>query len=139
MTTLAEVRADVASRLAGALPAIDFRYPNGTIAMPEEPTTFVYVEVLTDRPEIVGFGGGRGGNLQRTTGRIEAHVMVPSGSGTVTADELAEQICAVFRGTRLNGLSVFACVPRPTPDKTEDGAYARICTAEIEISFDQAA
>jgi hypothetical protein len=140
MPTFADIRAAVKTRLEAALPTTRFTYPNGDVTLPDEAATFVYVEVLADRPEIVGFGGGLGQNLQRTTGRIEAHVMVPSGGGTEEADDLAEDICAVFRGTRTDGLDcIYGAQVIPQEGKTEDGVYAHVCSAAIEFSFDQSA
>ena len=140
MPTFPEVRASVASRLETALPAVDFRYPNGDLTLPDTPVAYVYVEISLDAPEIVGFGGGRGSNLQRTTGAVEAHVMVPAnGQGADAADALAESICAVFRGTRIDGVSCFSAQVDPVGGATEDGVYAHPVTAIAYIQFDQSA
>ena len=140
MPTFPEVYADVQSRLTAGLPAERFTYANGDITLPDNPAAFAYVEIILNRAQIAAFGGGRGSNLQRTTGRIEAHVMEPTDSqGAGDGYDRAEAICAVFRGTKLNGLSVFSAQAMPTQGRTEDGAYAHVATASIEISFDQPA
>lgn len=140
MPTAADVITAIRTRIEAALPTTALQWPNEANELPDSPVSFVYTEILFDRPAIVAFGGGRGGNQQRTTGRIEAHVMVPSRQQGVSAGvALAETICATFRGLRLDGIRFSAGQVMPMEGATEDGAYAHVADAWNEFEFDQTA
>lgn len=142
MTTVAEAHALIKARLVANFSAIALRFKGDDTLMPDVPIAHAYVELILDGYSYVGFGGGRGGNLQRTTGRIEAQVLQPTGSGASGNEdgmEWAEAICAVFRGERFDAISYFAAEAFPVGGRTEDGTYDHIATAIVDLSFDKTA
>lgn len=143
MPTVAEVQSALRARAEANFTAAPLRFKNEGTALPVDgggaPAGFVYVELLVENAGIVAFGGGRGSNLQRSIGRIEAHVLTPVGYGLDTGLGWAEQFCAVFRGQRVDNINYGAAEVFPQDGKTEDGSYAHIATAIIDLSFDKAA
>lgn len=137
MTTTAAIQALIESRHTSELPAVTFTYQNETHILPNTPATFVHVELIAEGMEIVAFGGGRGANLQRTTGRIEAHVMTPVGEGIDGGLALAEQIAAVWRSYRDADISCFAAEAFPGEGRVEDGNYANSAVAIVDVHWDR--
>lgn len=144
MTTVAEVHAAVKALLTANFSTIDVRYKGDSTILPNEPPPMAFVEVIVDGTDIVAFGGGRGGNLQRSTGRIEASIMMPTGGGTIgyaLGLGYAESIAAVFRGQRTSSpeVSYFAAEVFPESGHTEDGTMEHVATATVNLWFDKAA
>ena len=143
MATLAQVKAAVRARLDANFTAIPVRYQREDTEPPRDidgrPQPFVFVEFDLDGPEYAGFGGGRGANLQRVTGDILAHVMVPVGWGDADADGWGETIAALFRSYRDSSdlFSCFAAEPIPGTGKTEDGSYAHAVMVVIDMHYDK--
>jgi hypothetical protein len=137
MATLAQAKAAVRARFDAGFTAIPVRYQREDTILPDQPEPFVFVEFDLDPPEYAGFGNGRGGNLQRVTGEILAHVLVPVGWGDADADGWGEQIAALFRSYRDDTISCFAAEPLPMTGKTEDGSYAHAVTVVIDIQYDK--
>ena len=107
MATVAQVDAAIRARIAANYAATAVRYHNEDAALPDAPAPFVFVELDLDPPFYAGFGGGRGANLQRVTGEMLAHVMVPVGWGTADGFAWGEQIAALFRSYRDADISCF--------------------------------
>lgn len=138
MTTVAQAQAAIRSRLeANPITGLALRWPNETAALPGEPAPFAYVELLVDDAAIVGFGGGRHANLHRTTGRIEAQVLIPT--GTAVADGLAygESIATLFRSYRDADLNCFAAEVWPEAGASDDGNYMHVAVVIVELHFDK--
>lgn len=138
MPTVAEVQDDVRTRMEAGFTALPLRWANETEPLPDEPTGFVFVELITEPARWVAYGGGRGGNTQRTEGRVEAHVMMPVGTGVKIGQQHAESICDIFRGVRTSdGISYGAAEVINGAGRTEDGNYCSVAVAEIPLFFDK--
>jgi len=138
MPTIDQVHGSVKTRLAAQFTAIALRFRDDSTLLPDTPVPFAFVELVIEGFGFVAFGGGRGANLQRTPGHIEAHLLVPIGSESA-ADALAwaEAICAVFRGQRVDDINYGAAQVMPATGRSEDGNHDHIATALIDFSFDQ--
>ena len=125
MTTLDEARALIRARAAANFTAIPVLYPNEVNGdIPEAtPESFAFLEVLSEREYLAGYGGGRGANLWRQLARIEARIFTPAGSGTLDGEVLAKAFAAVFRGQRFDGVSCFAAEVDSEGTPAERGNY----------------
>lgn len=138
MPDIDAVSASVRARLEANFTAAPLRWQNETAPLPDEPAAFVFVEpCIVEGHGFVALGGGSGQNLQRTEGRIEAHVMVPVGWGVGDGLAWARQIAAVFRSQTFSDVHCWAAQAYPASEKTEDGSYARIATVIVDLWFDQ--
>jgi hypothetical protein len=137
MTTVAAAQAVIRSLLETQLPALSFKWQNEKFIVPNTPAPFAHVELIVEGMEIIAFGGGRGANLQRTIGRIEAQVMVAANTAVATGLATAEDIAAVFRGYRDADISCFACEVFPETGATIDGNYAHVATTIVDLHFDK--
>lgn len=137
MTTVAAVQAAMRATLEAGFTAAPLRFKNEPAPLPDEPAPFVYVELAVEDHDFIAFGGGRGGNLQRTTGRIEAHVLVPVGTGVASGLLWAEAIAALFRGRRIDGVSYGSAEALPGAGRSDDGNYDLAAIVEIDLFFDK--
>ncbi len=160
MTTASAARTVIRSRIeaaglvVGSNP-LPLRFPNeeqdslGNIALPDTPSPFAYVEFTNEgsRGGPAAFGGGRGQNLYRNTGRIEGFVFVPKGEGLDQAESLAEQIATLFRSYRDSDISCFdasvfaggdgsALKPSGMSNVVDLGAYF-YAAFEVSLFFEQ--
>jgi len=139
VTTVAQAQAAIRTRLEANFTAIPLSWPNEAFVVPDAPAAFAQIEFLTDPASLAGLGGGRFANLWRQTGRIEAHILVPSpqlsGAGLTAALDYAEQIAAVFRSYRDADLSCFAAWVEPGTRDGENGNYWT-AHAIVELHFD---
>lgn len=136
MTTLAQAQAAIRSRLEANYTATPLRWKNEDTPPPDTPVAFVHVEVIVERSYFAAFGGGRFANLQRTECRIEAHVLVPVGTGVNTGLTNAEAIAAVFRSYRDTDISCFAAQAFPESGHSQDGSYDHVATVIVDFHFD---
>lgn len=151
MSTAADVQTLLRGLLAAGT-ALPIRWrgddtdSSGEGALPDVPSSFLFCDFETDPATIAGFGGGRGANLYRTTGRLDVFIFVPRGDG---ADGVAlghaEDVAAIFRSYRDATLSCFAGSVlsgkavgelRPPGMASEVNAYS-YAIAEIELWYDQ--
>lgn len=144
MPTLPTAVASMKARIAANFSAAAVRYHNEDTALPDDPAPFIFVEFIAERPFLAGFGGGVGANLQRTGGRIEAHVLVPVGSGIEDGLSYAETFAAVFRGLRVDDISFVGLDGElaqvfPADGATDDGSYSHVATTLVPFYFDQSA
>lgn len=137
MPTIDEVQSAIRARLEANFTAAPLRFQGDSSPLPDEPASFVYVELTIDRFGFVAFGGGRGQNLQRSEGEIEAHVLVRIGDNLEDGLQWAEQIAAIFRGQRVDDISFGAAEAMPASGRFEDGNYSYVATAVIELHFDK--
>lgn len=113
MTTATQARQAVRSRMeAGNITyggtAVPLRWPNEAgDPLPDDPAPFIYTEFMVEDARIAGYGSGRGGNLHRNTCRIEGYAFVPKGWGLDAAEDIAEQVAALFRSHRDATISCF--------------------------------
>lgn len=113
--------------------------------LPGPPEPFVYVEFITDPGAIAGFGGGRGSNLYRNPGRIDAFCFVPRDWGLAYATDLGEAVATLFRSYRDDSISCFeasviplgagSSIKPPGLDSEVDNYYAAV--TEVSLHFDQ--
>lgn len=146
MTTVSEARASVRARLVGGGLGVPLRWPNEDGGpLPDDPAAFVYTEFNTERAALAGFGGGSGANLYRNAARVEAYVFVPKGVGLEQAEQIAEQIAALFRSYRDQHISCFDATVYPGGDgamltppglNTVVGSYFW-SAVEVSLHFDQ--
>lgn len=66
-------------------------------ALPDVAVPFAFIEILTDQGKLLSYGGGTGANRYRVYGTIFGYVFVPRGQGLDQAENIAEQIAALFR------------------------------------------
>lgn len=137
MPTVAQVQAAIRTRLEANFSALELRWQNETEPLPDTPTAFVFVELVLENHGILAYGGGQGSNEWRTEGRIEAHVLVPVGTGVATGLAHAESICDVFRGQRVDSITYLGAEAFPGAGNTEDGSYCNVSTAIISLHFDK--
>lgn len=146
MTTVSEARGAVRARIEANITSVPLRWQNEDGGpLPDEPAPFVYAEFNTERGSLAGFGGGRGNNLYRNPARVEAYVFVPKGVGLDRAEEIAEQIAALFRSYRDQHISCFDATVYPGGDgaaltpaglSSEVGNYFW-ASVEVSLHFDQ--
>lgn len=157
MTTASAARQAVRTRLEGgsivdgASAAVPLRWQNeeadsaGNVNLPDQPAPFVYCEFLTERADLVSFGGGAGSNRYRNPARLDAYVFVPKGEGLDEAELIAEQIATLFRSHRDATISCFDATVYPGGDgaelkppglQSEVGNYFWAC-CEVRLFFDQ--
>ena len=137
MTTVAAAQAVIRARLEAQLPALSFKWQNESFIVPNTAAPFAHVELIVEGMEFAGFGGGRFANLQRTTGRIEAQVMVRANTAVATGYATAEDIAAVFRSFRDEDISCFTAEVFPEFGRTEDGNYNHVATVICDLHFDK--
>lgn len=120
MTTASQARQVIRARIeAAGLTAngspLPLRFQNeeadslGNVELPAEPAPFAYIEFANEgsRGGPASFGGGRGQNRYRNQARVEGFVFVRKGDGLAQAEQLAEQIAALFRSHRDDDISCF--------------------------------
>jgi hypothetical protein len=137
MPTIDEVQSAIKSRLQQNFTAAPLRFQGDSSPLPDEPAPFIYVEMNIDSFGFIAYGGGRGQNLQRSEGELLAHVLVPIGESLDQGLQWAEQIAAIFRGQRVDNISYGAAEAMPASGSSEDGNYAYVASAAIELHFEK--
>lgn len=84
--------------------------------LPDDPASFLYFELETDRGDVIEIGGGRGANRHRHWGEFNGYLFVPRGKGLPYMLGLAEPIAAVFRSFRGGGVSCSAATVHPVAE-----------------------
>jgi len=137
MTTFKEATAAIQVKLLAEWTHADVPlfWQNETNDLPATPAPLVYVEVIGESERIVGFGGGRGNNLWRKDGRIEAHVFVQKGTAIATANQYADEIGAIFRGQRFSGVDCWQAAVLDGQSDADNGNYFGV-TARIDFTVD---
>ncbi|MEP9389658.1 hypothetical protein [Mesorhizobium sp. KR9-304] len=146
MTTITQARAAVRSRIEAAGLTVSLRWQNEDGGpLPGQPSAFVYTEFNTEKGNIAGYGGGRGGNLYRNRANVESWVFVPKGEGLTQAESIAETIAALFRSYRDSYISCFDATVYPGGDGaalTPPGMHSDVgnyfwAAVEVSLHFDQ--
>lgn len=105
-----------------------------TVNVDEPPAVYepwVTLEFLAGTEDVAALGG----SFYREAGTVQAHVFVPSGTGDADAVTLADEIRAVFRGARFDGVRVDGVDPPTTGPGSDDGAWFR-ATIAFDYEFD---
>jgi len=146
MTTTTQAYAAIRDRLESQITAVPLRWQNeDSNPLEDSPTSFIYVEFLTERAFIASYGGGRGSNRYRNVARVDAYVFVPRGVGLSVATDLAETVAAALRSYRTADVSCFDASTRPGgngSDITPPGLSSEVdnyfwAMAEASLYFDQ--
>lgn len=131
--------------------AVPLRWPNepkdsaGSVALPDDPSPFIYCEFVAEPGRLAGFGGGRGANLYRNPARFEAYVFTPKDEGVSETLSIAEQVAALFRSYRNGTISCLEATVHPGGDgslitppglQSPVGNYFWACT-EVFLIYDQ--
>lgn len=140
MPTIADVTAAIKARMTSEWPhsSVPVYWENEDTVIADTPAPFVFVSVHTDRPFLSEFGGGRGANRWRQTGRVVFSVHVPRGAGRADADTYGEAAAVIFRGQRFAAdIDFFEAGPiGPGGVSETNGQYWQL-DVEAEFSFDQ--
>lgn len=115
--------------------------------LPDTPAAFAYI--VFDNQGSGGapaaYGGGRGNNLYRNRGRLEAFVFAPNGEGLAVALDHGETIAARLRSFRDTNVSCFGADVIPIGDgssanpaglDSEVNNYQCVLV-EVTLHFDQ--
>ncbi|MCW5695779.1 MAG: hypothetical protein KIS96_03480 [Bauldia sp.] len=123
MTTITSVVAGIRARLEANVPTysqggstkvIGLRWQGESGGpLPNTPQPFAWTAFVADQGRVAGFGGGRGANLYRHAGQIEAYVFVPLDWGADVGLAIAEQYAALFRSHRDATMSCFDATVDP--------------------------
>jgi hypothetical protein len=117
MSTFAQVVTALKARAASQITTLPIYWDKDKKPeLPNEPTPFVFFLIEMDRARFVGYGGGRGGNLQRSPGELQGYVFVPRDWGLEQHAAYGEHVAAAFRSYRDDYVSCFAVEPQPAID-----------------------
>lgn len=112
-------------------------FENADWDLSASPAALVYVEVFSSFFDQASIGSGEpADNLWREEGQILAHILVPNGTGTVTARTLAKAVANLFRGKDISGIRFGAISLGAGEPGTTDGNYFRM-TSTIEWERDE--
>lgn len=137
MPTVAEVYSAVKARTSASFSALPVVYKGEGEELPNKAEAFILIELIVDAgSEFVAFGGGRGKNVQRSTGAVLGHVLYPVGTGFSEGFEKGESLAQVFRGQRLNDVSYGAAQVLPSEGRSSNGNYENVATVFIPLTFD---
>ncbi len=138
--TIAQAYDAMRGRLTTLTP-LPVYWQNENNILPATATPFAFALFTAFGQNIASYGGGRGANRWRTDGDLEIFVFVPVGNGLPQALDYAEQMAAIFRGQRFDGVSCdsaavdpHAAVPSSLPDAS--GNYYA-ASAVVSFYFDQ--
>src|SRR5690349_6443691 len=121
MTTITQAFTAIRGKLTEAPSITTFRFQGEDGGrLPNQPEAFAYVEVENFGPGRgpTAFGGGRGNNLYRNEGLINAYVFTPNGWGLADTVALAEQVAARLRSYRDDYVSCFSASVHPIGEGT---------------------
>lgn len=100
----ATVYSAVRTWLEGSWNATPLAWENEPFEVPEPPSPFVVVEIYGDSYQQESIGAGNpAAELWREDGAVLLHVMVPAGTGSLTARTHAEALANLLRGLELPG------------------------------------
>ncbi len=115
--------------------------------LPDVPATFAFIIFNNEGSgrAPAAYGGGRGANLYRNRGTVEAYVFAPNGEGLAVATDAAEVIAAQLRSFRSGDISCFSADVIPVgpgssispPGLSSEVSNYQCAVAEIALSFDQ--
>jgi hypothetical protein len=149
-TTASQAFAEIRARLDAADSGISiprFYQGDDPPILPDTPAPFVFFVFNNEGSGSgpVGYGGGRGRNLYRNRGSVEAYTFSPLGEGLQVVCDHAETVAARMRSYRSAGLSCFSADVIPigpgssisVPGLTSEVSNYQCAVAEIALQFDQ--
>lgn len=104
MTDIAAAWTAIRARAEAELDDLPLFLPDRNNRLPDDPATFLYLEIVTERAGFLEIGGGRGSNRFRNAGELHGYVFVPVGSGLEVALAAAEPVATAFRSWRGSGV-----------------------------------
>lgn len=146
MSTFAQVVASLKARAASQITMLPVYWDKDVKpVLPDDPAPFAFLMIETDPARFVAFGGGRGANLQRIRGELQAMVFLPRDWGLEEHASYGEHVAAAFRSYRDDHVSCFASAPQPAVDGSglkppglESEVVNYACTVvAVPFSFDQ--
>lgn len=129
MASLAVMNA-VRARLAGFATPIE--WPNEGFETPADGSAFVAVQFPVAIEDQTTFGAP-GANVFREEGAIRFVISARRGTGTAHTGAIAEQLRALFRNARFDGVRTYAPSSPVFDDRSEEGAYHR---ASVAVPYD---
>ncbi|MFC5421953.1 phage tail terminator-like protein [Bosea eneae] len=129
MASLAVITA-VKARLAGF--PTPLRWPNESARTPANGSTFVTVQFPVATEEQISFGAP-GANVFREEGAIRFVISARRGVGPERAAEIAEDLRALFRNARFDGVRCYAPSSPVFDDRGDDAGYF---LAAIVVPYD---
>lgn len=138
----------IKARLTAARSSGDVTVPlywqNETTGEPlpdDEPFAFVSFAVFPQYP--ASFGAGRGFTRMRTPAALTMFLCLPKGWGLEEGFTRAEELAAVFRNKRFDGISCFGVTPDPAGllrgDHAELAGNFDVIQIDVDLRFDQLA
>ena len=122
--------------LVGAWATTPLAFENDGFDVPSDPEAWVLIEVVGNFFEQETIGAEtREANLWREGGQLYAHVMVPRGTGSAQARQIARDIVDLFRGQDIGTLTFLDASIGAGEAGDADGSYFRM-TATIDWSRD---
>lgn len=136
MAEFDEVAALIRTKVEAAAAPLAVHFRNENNVLPAVPVPYCVCEPINENAFFAGFGGGRGQNLQRTTGRLEVHLLWPKGKGYREALIAGKAIKNAFVGYRDGVISCFAAQFFPAQGASDEGNYVIIGTVIVILHFD---
>lgn len=117
MSTFAQVVASLKGRAASQITTLPVYWDkDAQPVLANEPTPFAFLMIESDPARFVGYGGGRGSNLQRTQCELVCMVFVPRDWGLEQHASYGEHVATAFRSHRDEHVSCFAVSLQPAVD-----------------------
>lgn len=114
MSTLAQVIASLKARAASQITTLPVYWDkDAKPSLPADPSPFAFLMIEMNRARFVGYGGGRGNNLQRSDGELQGFVFVPRDWGLEQHAAYGEHVATAFRSYRDDDVSCFASSVQP--------------------------
>jgi hypothetical protein len=131
MASLAVITA-VKARLAASDITTPVRHPNADFQPPADGSAFVAIQYPLASEAQTTFGAP-GNNVFREEGVIRFVVNIPRGADIEVAASIAEQLRALFRSARFDGVRCYAPTSLVFNDGNDEGNYSR---ASIAVPYD---
>jgi hypothetical protein len=118
---------DARNRLTAAALPYPIEWPNEAFAAPEF-SAWLSVEAEGDVLEPIELGGG----AWEERGVFIVHVIVPLGTGSLAARQIAKDVANIYRG--VNGFTVYRRAVIGSGSPTEDGKWW-VLTVNVEWNY----
>ena len=118
---------DAKNRLIAAALPYPIEWPNENFTAPEF-STWLSVEAEGDVLEPIELGGG----AWEERGVFIVHVIVPLGTGSLAARQIAKDVANIYRG--VNGFTVYRRAVIGSGSPTEDGKWW-VLTVNVEWTY----
>lgn len=103
-------------------------HPNAEAETPADGSVFLAVQYPVAREEQMSIGAP-GDNIFRESGAIRLVLQVPAGSGVEAWAAWLDELRALFRAKRFDGVRTYAPSSSATDDRSRTGGYWALSTA----------